>query len=167
MKIILSLVFLFITTISVIPQNNLVEREFEQNKKNYSLVKFGFGEDASSGWDYLVYRKKNEIKKIRAIWSNYANTVKIEDYYFADGKPILYVKFHGQKKQYKALTKGQNLNLKQEEKLYFKDNKLTVWIDQGKLVDSKNLKWTEKEIEILKKFKGEIEIFEMHLRDEL
>lgn len=167
MKIILSLVLLSLFTISIFAQNNLVEREFEQNKRSYSLVKFSFGEDASSGWDYLVYRQKNEIKKIRIVGSNYTNTLTVEDFYFADGKPLLYVSFSAQKKQYKALAKGQNLALKQQEKLYFANNKLTTWIEKGKLVDSKNQKWTDKENEVLEKFKSEVESFEMHLRGEL
>lgn len=167
MKIILSLVFLFITTISIAAQNNLVEREFEQNKKNYTRVKFSFGEDASSGWDYLVYRKKSEIKKIRVIGSNYTNNVTVDDFYFLNGKPLLFVSYAAQKKQYKALIKGQNLALKQQEKLYFADNKLTTWIDKGKLVDSKNQKWTDKEIEVLERFKGEVESFESYLKGEL
>ena len=88
MKIILTLVITLIISVSVFAQNLAVEKNFEKNKRTFSVTKFAFGEDASSGWDYFVYRQKTSTKKIRSIWSNYSD-VTVDDHYFEAGKPVL------------------------------------------------------------------------------
>jgi hypothetical protein len=48
-------------------QNGDVAYNFEKNKTKYKLEKFAEGEDASSGYDYLIYKDKEAIVKIRVI----------------------------------------------------------------------------------------------------
>lgn len=167
MKIILTIILSSLFVISTFAQDNAVEVSFEKNKRNLSVTKFSFGEDASSGWDYLVYKSKSNIRKIRVIWSSSSQSPRVEDYYFENGKPVLYVKFAATKKQYKALTKGTNLPLKLEEKLYFINAKLSNWNEKGKTVVSTDSRWNEKEKDVLEAFKNEVETYQSYLRGEL
>lgn len=166
MKIILSLFLLSFIGIAAFAQDSAIEKNFEKNKRSYFLTKFSIGEDASSGWDYLVYRQKTSTKKIRVIWSNYEKAT-VDDYYYEFGKPVLLVKLSAQKSQYKSLAKGANLPLEAEEKFYFKDGKLVTWIEKGKTIQSTDSRWAEKEEEILASFDEQLESFRNHLRGEL
>ena len=166
MKYILSLIFVVILTVFTNAQDLSIEKNFEKNKRAFSLVKFAMGEDASSGWDYLVYRQKTSTKKIRVIWSNYSQAT-VDDYYYEAGKPVLLVKFSAKKSQYKSLAKGVNLPLKTLEKFYFTDSKLISWFENGKKVAPGDPRWAEKEKEILQEFEDQLETFRSHLRGEL
>ena len=147
-------------------QGQTIEKNFEKNKRSFSLTRFAMGEDASSGWDYLVYRQKASTKKIRVIWSNYEQAT-VDDYYYEAGKPRLLVKYSAKKNQYKSLAKGANLPLKVEEKFYFADSKLVTWIENGKTIPSTDSRWTEKEKDVLENFNEQLETFRSHLRGEL
>lgn len=166
MKFILLLALTAIFSVVICSQDLAIEKNFERNKRNFSLVKFSIGEDASSGFDYLVYRQKTSTKKIRAIWSNYER-VEVEDFYYENGKPLLLVKYSAKKSQYKSLEKGVNVALKAEEKLYFSNSKLINWIEKGKKIQSTDSRWVEKEKEILASFEEQLETFRSHLRGEL
>lgn len=166
MKYILLLIFVVILTVFTNAQDLSIEKNFDRNKRSFSLVKFAMGEDASSGWDYLVYRQKTSTKKIRVIWSNYSQAT-VDDYYYEAGKPVLLVKFSAKKSQYKSLAKGVNLPLKTLEKFYFTDSKLISWFENGKKVAPIDPRWAEKEKEILQEFEDQLETFRSHLRGEL
>ena len=166
MKYILSLIFVVILTVFTNAQDLSIEKNFDRNKRSFSLVKFAMGEDASSGWDYLVYRQKTSTKKIRVIWSNYSQAT-VDDYYYEAGKPVLLVKFAAKKSQYKSLAKGLNLPLKTLEKFYFTDSKLISWFENGKKVAPSDPRWAEKEKEILQEFEDQLETFRSYLRGEL
>lgn len=155
-----------ILTVFTNAQDLSIEKNFDRNKRSFSLVKFAMGEDASSGWDYLVYRQKTSTKKIRVIWSNYSQAT-VDDYYYEAGKPVLLVKFSAKKSQYKSLAKGVNLPLKTLEKFYFTDSKLISWFENGKKVAPSDPRWAEKEKEILQEFEDQLETFRSHLRGEL
>lgn len=167
MKIFLSLVLISLFVVSAFAQDNLIEANFEKNKRSLSVTKFAMGEDASSGWDYLVYKNKSKVRKIRVIWSSSSEAPTVEDYYFENGKPVLYIKFAATKKQYKSLAKGTNLILKPEEKLYFTNSKLSNWLENGKTIISTDSRWNEKEKDILEFFKSQTETYQSYLRGEL
>lgn len=167
MKIILSVLLISLVTISGIAQNLSVERDFEKKKRSFSVTRFSFGEDASSGWDYLVYRQKTSTQKIRVIWSNSTEVPTIDDYYYEAGKPVLLVKSIGKRNQIKALAKGTNLPLKTEEKFYFKDSKLVGWTENGKTISATDSRWAEKEKEVLESFNDTLETYRNYLRGEL
>ncbi len=166
MKIILTIVITIFISISAFAQSNLIEKTFEKNKRTFSVTKFAFGEDASSGWDYLVYRQKTSTKKIRSIWSNYSD-VTVDDYYFEAGKPVLLVEYFAKKSQYKSLAKGVNLTLKVKQKFYFTNAKLITWIENGKSVSTTDSRWTEREKAVLASFDEQLETYRMHLKGEL
>lgn len=166
MKIKLLFILISLFTYSVFAQDSTLEKNFEKNKKRFSLTKFSIGEDASSGWDYLVYRQKTSTKKIRTIWSNYER-VEVEDFYYENGKPLLLVKYSAKKSQYKSLAKGVNAALNEVEKLYFSDSKLLTWIEKRKKIPSTDSRWAEKEKEVLTSFDEQLETFRSHLRGEL
>ena len=166
MRVILTLIITLIISISAIAQNNLIEKTFEKNRRTFSVTKFAFGEDASSGWDYLVYRQKTSTKKIRSIWSNYSD-VTVDDYYFEAGKPVLLVEYFAKKSQYKSLAKGVNLTLKVKQKFYFTDSKLVTWIENGKSVSATDSRWAEREKAVLASFADQLDTYRMHLKGEL
>ena len=166
MKIKLFFILISLFTFSIFAQDSTIEKNFEKNKRSYFLTKFSIGEDASSGWDYLVYRQKTSTKKIRVIWSNYAEAT-VDDYFYEAGKPVLLVKYSAKKSQYKSLAKGTSLPLKAEEKFYFNNGKLAFWIEKGKTIQSTDSRWIDKEKEVLASFDEQLETFRSHLRGEI
>lgn len=167
MKIKLSFILIFLFVSVGFAQDSEIEKNFGKDKKTFAVVKFAVGEDASSGWDYLVYKNKSGVRKIRVIWSSSYASPRVEDYYFENGKPSLYVKFAAAKTQYKSLKKGLETALTLEEKLGFTNLKLAAWTEKGKAVAADDLRWSEKETDVLEKFKSELESYESHLRGEL
>ena len=139
-------------------QDNSIEKGFEKNKSKFKLEKLSMGEDASSGFDYLVYKDKAQIIKIREIWSSSANPVyRIEDFFFKDGKLVLHVKHTFAKRYYKSSIKGTNIPLKQIERLYLTDSKLTTWLENGKAIPTNDARWQDKEKEVLESAKSQLE----------
>lgn len=142
-------------------QDDAIEKDFEKNKSKYTREKFSEGEDASSGFDYLVYKDGAKIVKIRSIWSSSAGPVpRVEDYYFADGKLVLFVRATLQKKYLKSAVKGTVVPLKTEERLWLKDDKLTSWNEKGKTIEATDKRWKEREKEALEAGKNELENYE-------
>lgn len=161
MKLGLSLFLITLSVVFTCAQDVSVEKDFEKNKVKFKLEKYSEGEDASSGFDYLVYKDKSQVVKIRQIWSSSANPVyRIEDYFFKDGKLIALAKYTFAKKYYKTATRGANVPLKQVEKLYLTDSKLTMWIENGKTIPNSDARWQEKEREVLEASKNQLENYE-------
>jgi hypothetical protein len=143
-------------------QENSVEKDFEKNKAKYKVEKLTNGEDATSGYDYLVYKDKGEIVKIREIWSSSAvSTYRAEDYFFKDGKFIALVKYTFDKRYFKSAIRGTNVPLKLVEKLYLTDSKLTNWIENGKIIPTTDKRWQEKEIDTLESAKNQLEMYKL------
>ena len=158
MKFTFAVILLALCSIASFGQDGSVEKDFEKNKLKYALEKFSEGEDASSGYDYFVYKDKARIVKVREIWSSlsYA-TYRAEDYFYKDGKLIALVKYTFAKKYYKTAEKGTNVPFKVVEKLYFTDSKLTGWIENGKTIPATDKRWQEKENEALEAGKSQLE----------
>lgn len=143
-------------------QETNAEKDFEKNKLKYKLEKFSEGEDASSGYDYLVYKNKDKIVKIREIWSSSAETTyRVEDYYFKDGKLILFAEYTFAKRFYKTAVKGTNITLTLVEKLSFTDSKLSNWLEKGKSVANDDKRWQDKEMEVLEKTSDQLENYKL------
>lgn len=160
MKLALAFVLIALFSVVGLAQNTSAETDFEKNKSKFTLEKFAEGEDASSGYDYLVYKNKTEIVKIREIWSSSAvSTYRAEDYYFAGGKLIALVKYTFAKRYYNSAKKGNNIPLSLVEKLYLTDSKLTTWIEKGKTVPTTDARWKDKEKEILEAADGQLETY--------
>jgi hypothetical protein len=166
MKIIVCLLFISALAISAVAQDTSIEKNFEKNKRTFSVKRFAIGEDASSGSEYLVYRQKTSTKKIRVIWSNYERA-EVDDYFYEAGKPLLMVKYAAKKSQVNSLAKGTNLTLKTVEKFYFTDSKLVTWIENGKKVPADDSRWAEKEKDVLESFASQLETFRSYLKGEL
>ena len=161
MKIALAVVLIALFSSLSFAQDLSIEKDFEKNKPKLKLEKFSMGEDATSGYDYLIYTGKSKIVKIRSIWNGGASSQPtVEDYYFNDGTLILYVKMPAKKSQFKALVKGRNLALVAEEKLYLKGSKLTAWIERGKTIPVFDTRWNAKEKEVLEMAKAELENYQ-------
>jgi len=132
-------------------QDNSIERDFEQNRAKLKLERFTEGEDASSGFYYLFYKNKSESVKVRQAWRTWAyNEHDTADYYFKDGKLVLYISYPRSKKQLKDAITGRPLLIQPTEKLYFTDSKLTTWIENNKTIATDDNRWQDKEKEILK-----------------
>ena len=161
MKFVLMCIMVAILSGLSFAQDNSIEKEFLQNKAKLKLERYSIGEDASSGSDYLVYKDKTGIVKIRDIWSSTANdTPRVHDFYYRDGKLILFVAFSPDKKQVKNLIKGKDLTLNTVEKLSLTDSKLTDWIENGKAVSNDDARWHEKEKEVLEAAKYQLENYQ-------
>ena len=126
------------------------EANFEKNKTRYKLDIYGEGEDATSGYDYLVYKKGESIEKVRVVWSSLSyTTYRIEDYYFKNGKLVALLKYSFAKKYYNAAKKGTKVPMKPTEKLYLTDSKLTSWTENGEAVAPTDQRWAETERQII------------------
>jgi hypothetical protein len=158
MKVALAVILLMIFSGLCFAQDDAIEQDFEKNKSRFTREKFSEGEDASSGSDYLVYKDGTKIVKIRSIWSSSAGPVpRVEDFYFADGKLVLFIKSTLQKKFLKSAVKGNNVTLTIEEKLWLKDDKLVTWTEKGKTIETTDTRWKDKEKEALEAGKNELE----------
>ena len=166
MKLVLALLMLASCAAANFAQTALVENDFEKNKSKYKLEKLAMGEDASSGYDYLVYKNKDEIVKVREIWSSSANPVyRIEDYFYKDGKLAVLVKYTFTKKFYKTSLKGTNVPAKIVEKLTLTDSKLTAWTENGKTIPTTDKRWKDKEKEVLEAGTSQLENYKFLKED--
>ncbi|HEX8369865.1 MAG TPA: hypothetical protein VF604_15070 [Pyrinomonadaceae bacterium] len=166
MKIALAVALMVLVSGLSFAQDLSAEKDFEKNRVKLKLEKFSMGEDATTGYDYLVYTDKAKIVKIRSIWSSSAGVPpRVEDYYFRDGTLILYVKMPAQKRQFKELVKGRSFPLAAEEKLYLKDSKLAAWIEKGKTIPASDNRWSDREKEILETAKAELDNYQS-MKDE-
>jgi hypothetical protein len=160
-KSVLTLVLMGFCALVVSAQNGLIAYQFEKNKAKYKLEKFAEGEDASSGYDYLVYSNKSGVIKIRLIWSSSARSnYWIEDYYFSGGKLNAFYKYDLAKKNYKNAKLGKKIPLKEAERLFLTDEKLTDWIEKNKAVSKTDGRWAEKEKEILQNANDILELYQ-------
>ena len=158
MKIVWAMILLILFSGFCLAQNGSIEKDFEKNKIKFKLEKYSEGEDASSGFDYLVYKDKSKVVKIRQIWSSSANPVfRIEDYFFRDGKLAALASYTFAKRYYKTAVKGANIPVKEVEKIYLTGSKLAVWIENGKTIPNSDKRWREKEREVLEAAKGQLE----------
>src|SRR5215213_9300390 len=158
MKILFTVFMLTLCSIAGFAQGNSIEKDFERSKASYKLEKFSEGEDASSGYDYFVYKDKGKIVKVREVWSSLSyKTYRAEDYYYKDGKLIALVKYAFDSKYYKTAEKGRNVPFKEVEKLYFTNSKLTEWIENGKPILNTDKRWQEREKEALEAGKSQLE----------
>lgn len=153
-----SLLIAFCCLVNFSQKGSDIEAVFEKNKSKYKLEKFAEGEDASSGYDYLVYTDNEKVVKVREIWSSsYQPTFRAEDYFFKDGKLSVYVKYTFPKKYYETSIKGANIPLKIVEKFYLTEGKLTGWFEKGKTIPNTDPRWQETEKEILERASGQLE----------
>lgn len=121
-----------------------VEKDFAENIRKYKLEKSSEGEDASSGFNYLVYKNKGEIVKIRVIWSSSSGAPpRAEDHYYQNGVPVLSNDLKITKKQERNVIKGITTILPIVEKYYFADGKMVKWIENGKAVAETDPRWTQ------------------------
>lgn len=161
MKIALTVILTALFSVLSFAQDLSIEKDFEKMRPKLKLEKFSMGEDATSGYDYLIYTDNSKVVKIRSIWNGGASSQpSVDDYYFRDGTLILHVKMPARKSQFKNLVKGRNLPLAAEEKLYLKDSKLTTWIEKGKTIPISDARWQNKEKEVLETAKGEMDNYQ-------
>jgi hypothetical protein len=142
-------------------QDLSIEKAFERERARLSVVRYSMGEDATSGSYYFVYRSRSRgVRKIRMVWNGGAtNDPSAQDFYFKDGIPVLYVELLGNRKRVAAITRGRNTSLRQVEKLYLKDSKVTMWVEKGKVIPSSDPRWKEKETRVLEQFKEQLETY--------
>ncbi len=61
-NLLMTLVLFALLSSSNYAQDKSIEKNFGKTKQSLSVVRFAVGEDASSGFDYVVYRKKKMMK---------------------------------------------------------------------------------------------------------
>jgi hypothetical protein len=163
MKIALIVILMALSSSPAHAQKVSIERDFERERRSLSLVRFAVGEDASSGHDYLVYKRRSQIKKIRSVWNGgCCNDPTVEDFYFKDGSPVLYVKLSLPKAQLRRIVRGSNIPLKAVEKLYLRESRLTMWIENGKTIPPSDPRWNDREKSLLEDFKGQLENYQSY-----
>ncbi len=158
----ITLAFLIIALLSLVAaaQSVSADKSFAANIKKFKLEKYSVGEDASSGYDYLIYKRGAKIVKIRTIWSSSANPKWwVEDAYYESDMPVLYVKLKLTKRQFKSVVRGSLIALTVTDKFYFKDSKLVKWIENGKAVLTTDTRWREMEKEALMSAKDALEFY--------
>jgi hypothetical protein len=161
MKIVLAIALIVLVSSLSFAQELSAEKDFEKNKPRLTLEKFVVGEDATSGFDYLVYTERSNVVKLRSIWSSSTGIQsRVEDYYFKDGILLLYVRMLAENRNLKPLVRGQNIPLAVEEKLFLKDSKLTTWIEKRKTIPATDARWNNKEKEVLEMAKAELENYQ-------
>lgn len=160
MKIILAAILIALLLGFNLAQEVSIEKDFERERRSLSLDRFNVGEDASSGSYYLVYKSRSRIKKIRSVWNGgCCEAPTVEDIYFKNGSPVLYVKLAVEKKLLDAVIKGSNTSLRPIEKLYLKNSKLTTWIENGETIPSSDSRWKDREKTVLEHVKGQLETY--------
>jgi hypothetical protein len=144
-------------------QEASIEKDFERARRNLSVARFSVGEDASSGFHYLVYKSRSQVKKIRAIWNGgCCDAPSVEDFYFKDGSPVLYVKLSVGKKRLDGVIRGSGAPLRPNEKLYLKNSRLTTWIENGRRIPSSDPRWKDKEKLVLEQIKEQLETYRLY-----
>jgi len=163
MKITLMVILIALLSSQTHAQNVSIERDFERERRSLSLVHFAIGEDATSGFDYLVYKRRSQVRKIRAVWNGgCCQSPTVEDFYFKNGSPVLYAKLSATKGQLRRIARGINLPLRAEEKLYLTDSRLTQWIENGRTIPSSDPRWNDKEKGVLEEFKAQLENYQSY-----
>jgi hypothetical protein len=163
MKIALIVIFIALFFSPTLAQQVSIEEEFERERRSLALDRYTMGEDASSGFYYLIYKSSSHVRKIRAIWNGgCCQAPEVVDYYFKDGSPVLYVKLASKRGQLKALIRGGKPLLKPVEKIHMKDSKITTWIENGKTIPSSDPRWKEQEVYVLKQFRDELEGYQQY-----
>lgn len=167
MKILFGILLLAFCFTANFSQTNDFEGDFKKSRSKYTLDIYSEGEDASSGYDYLVYKKGDQIVKVRVVWSSLSyTTYRIDDYYFDDGKLVALFKYDFAKKFYNSAKKGINVLMKSTEKLYLIDSKLTNWTEKGKPVAQTDARWAETERQIIESANYIIEGYQRYLEEE-
>jgi hypothetical protein len=160
MKITLAFLMMAFLVLVAAAQADTAEKNFTRDIKKLKVEKYSMGEDASSGYDYLVYKKKGVIVKIRTIWSSSANPKWwVEDAYYAAGEPVLLVNLTLTKRQYRSVKGGSQIALPVEDKCYFKDGKMVKWLEKGKAVPATDTRWEEIEKDSLASAKDTLEFY--------
>jgi hypothetical protein len=138
-------------------QEETVEQVFGRDVKKFSREIFSVGEDASSGFDYVIYKNGSKVVKIRSIHSSCCADPEIEGFYYENGAPVLYVRLQLPKKRLKAAAKGLVFPLAETEKMYLKDSELVKWSEKGKTVPSSDPRWAEREKDVLLRARDELD----------
>lgn len=162
MKILLTTLLLAVFSAVCFAQDASTETNFEKNKKKYKVAFATVGEDASSGFDYVVYKDGDKVVMLRSIWSSSAGPMpRVRDFYFENGKLVLFVASTFSKRSVKRAAKGGAVKLTIEEKLWFKDDKLIAWTEKGKTVEKTDARWKEMETDAVAWAKDELESFKL------
>lgn len=160
MKITLALLIMALFSFAVAAQSDTAEKDFTKNLKRFKVEKYSMGEDASSGYDYVIYKRGTDIVKIRTIWSSSANPKWwVEDAYYKAGEPVLLVNLTLTKRQYRSVKRGGQIVLPVTDKYHFKDGKLAKWIEKGKAVPTTDTRWQETEKDTLASAKNTLEFY--------
>ena len=165
MKYFYVIILITIFSAFAVGQTSKAESEFLKNKSKLSLEKYALGEDATSGYDYLVYKNKGKIVKIRSIHSSTNPSMEIDDYYFENGKLVVYLRSYLPKKSLKSALRGNEFKLFAQERIELKDDKMIVWSDGAKKYTSDDPNWLKRENQILQSVGSELEMIRMLMEE--
>ena len=159
-KTLLLFVVVFASSTIAFAQRNQTELNFQKNRTRFTQEHFSEGEDASSGFDYVYFRRGKNIVMIRSIWSaTHTNELRIEDMYF-DGATLAFFRRSTARKNSLAVLKtGRNTGLVAKEEMHFEKGKLTRWSENGKPVSTAAASWPEAEKSTLEQAKGWIDSY--------
>ena len=160
MKIALGLLLIAFVSMSGAAQSKRAEQNLPLPISQYKLEKYSVGEDATSGYDYLVYKKGKEIVKIREVWNGGASSKPVvRDFYYTGGVPVTYAELSLTKRQYRSVARGGQVVLPIVEKCYLKDMKVIKWMEKDKIVPSGDPRWAAKEKEVIEEANGMLEFY--------
>ena len=141
---------IFVSALCVAGQRTQVEADFEKNRARYKVESFSEGEDASSGYDYLFYKRGESIVKIRSIWSaSHSKELRIEDMYFHGDDVLLVRKFTAASGLLNTLKKGRQAQMAPKEEFHFSSGKLSKWVQGNTSRLPADKEWPETEKAIL------------------
>ena len=153
-KIALLGVLLFASSMIAFAQRNPAELNFQKQRTTYTREHFSEGEDASSGFDYVYFRRGKGIVMIRSIWSaTHTPELRVEDMYFDGGVLAFFQRSTARKNSLTVLKGGRNTGLSPKEEMHFERGKLTRWVENGKTV-TKSESWPETEKSTLERAKS-------------
>ena len=165
MKLALALIIIALLPGLIHAQGSSVERAFERDRKRLSVERFSVGEDATSGFYYLVYKSRREIRKIRSVWNGgCCARPQVRDLYFKDGSPVLYVTMNIEREQFAVAVKGRAA-FAPYEKLYLKNSKLTAWIEKGIWIHPSEPRWKYQEELLLDDIKDQLENYRLNRKE--
>lgn len=133
----------------------------QTDKRVFKVEKYAVGEDASSGMDYIIYKYKGRIARIREIWSSSANRnpTAEEFQYDAKGNTVAYYEFAIKYSQVNAVVRNSKYVLKATDVRILKDGKMVKWTENGKIISNSDPRWAEMESDALTRGKNMLEFY--------